>query len=49
MPICYSDYFDFTQYSNLINDLQLNLWWFGDQTNDYKIRANIQFIPTNKI
>jgi len=48
MPISYSDYFDLSSPS-AINDLQLQLWWFGDQTNDYKIRANIQFIPTNRI
>jgi len=48
MHICYSDFYDFTS-PNAVNDLQLQLWWYGDQTADYKIRANIQFIPTNKI
>ena len=48
MPIYYSDYFDLSS-PIAVNDLQLQLWWFGDQTNDYQITATIQFLTTNRI
>lgn len=50
MPICYSDVYDLTAFgAPAVNDLKLNLYWWGDQIQDYKVIGNIQFIPTNLI